>query len=438
MRAGLFERGKPSSRPLAAAPGVLGSPEHREVARRAVRESLVLLKNNGGLLPLGPGAHVLVAGDGADDIGKQSGGWTITWQGTGNRKSDFPGASSIWDGIREVVDESGGRAVLSPDGSFEEKPDVAIVVFGEDPYAEFQGDRDSIDYSPGDNQDLELLRDLRSEGIPVVSVFLSGRPLWVNPELNASDAFVAAWLPGSEGAGIADVLFAADSGEIRHDFTGKLSFSWPKTPEQVVLNRGDEDYDPLFAYGHGLTYAEEGDLAGQSEETTTKEVISRTVYFQGGPVAPWRLYVGDAVNPSILAAATRVTTQESDNLVLRTVDRRLQEDARAAEWSGGAKAMLPALLRPGGHQPRGERQHGPGFRPDGREGADESCRPGYGVWRRVLRQRRPHPRSRGSAPRPMAAAARAPQVLRRERRGHEQNRITLRLHDGRRARHSFL
>ncbi len=336
MRAGLFEKGRPSSRPLAGRVELLGSEEHRAVARRAVRQSLVLLKNNGGLLPLAPGARVLVAGDGADDIGKQCGGWTITWQGTGNSNEEFPGASSIWAGIREAVEAAGGTAALSPDGSYAEKPDVAIVVFGEDPYAEFQGDRDTVDFGPGGP--LEILSGLKEAGIPVVSVFLTGRPLWVNPELNASDAFVVAWLPGSEGGGVADVLFAAADGSVRHDFSGRLSFSWPKTPTQAVLNRGDGGYDPLFAYGYGLTYGDAAELAALSEEAAESVAASRTVYFDSGPLPPWKLYVGDPANWQVPADGGVTTTQGSQHLVLEAVDREVQEDARSVRWSGEARA----------------------------------------------------------------------------------------------------
>jgi len=162
MRAGLFERSKPSDRPLAGDLDSFGSADHRELARRAVRESLVLLKNNGGLLPLARDQRVLVAGDGADDIGKQCGGWTISWQGDDNSNADFPGATSIWDGIRAAVESGGGEAVLSVDGSFETKPDVAIVVFGEDPYAEFQGDRETLEYGYSRPDDVKLLRKLRA------------------------------------------------------------------------------------------------------------------------------------------------------------------------------------------------------------------------------------------------------------------------------------
>jgi beta-glucosidase len=256
LRAGLFEKGKPSTRPLAGDRSGVGSPEHRAIARQAVRESLVLLKNENGLLPLQRGTNVLVAGAAADDISRQSGGWTLTWQGTENTNADFPGATSIFAGIRSVVQEGGGKATLSVDGSFETRPDVAIVVFGEMPYAEFLGNVRSLDYQGPDGADEALLKRLKGQGIPVVSVFLTGRPLWVNPELDASDAFVVAWLPGSEGAAVADVLFRNQAGEVNFDFRGKLSYSWPRDPSQTPLNRGDTPYDPLFAYGFGLTYSD--------------------------------------------------------------------------------------------------------------------------------------------------------------------------------------
>jgi beta-glucosidase len=262
-RAGLFEKGRPSSRPVANHRDLLGAPEHRAVARRAVRESLVLLKNKNGLLPLKPRSNVLVAGSGADNLSKQTGGWSITWQGTENTNADFPGATSVLAGIRAVVGKAGGAVEYHATGEFSKKPDVAVVVFGEEPYAEYLGNVKSIDYtSPGD-ADLQLLNKLRSAGVPVVAVFLSGRPLWINPELNASDAFVAAWLPGTEGGGIADVIFRSASGKVDHDFTGKLSFSWPRHPDQSDLNRNDARYDPLFPYGFGLTYRDKDRLGDE-------------------------------------------------------------------------------------------------------------------------------------------------------------------------------
>lgn len=338
-RAGLFERGKPSSRPLAGRRELIGAAEHRAVARQAVRESLVLLKNANGLLPLDRASRVLVAGDGADNIGKQSGGWTITWQGTGNENSEFPGGTSIWGGIRQVVEAAGGQAVLSADGSFEVRPDVAIVVFGEEPYAEFQGDLESLEYQAGNKRDLKLLQALQEAEVPVVSIFLSGRPMWVNPELNASDAFVAAWLPGTEGGGIADVIFRTADGEIAHDFSGRLSYSWPKSVSQNVLNRHDADYDPLFAYGFGLSYGDDGSLAELSEEVPAGVRASRKVYFAGGPVAPWELLIGDDQGWSVPADGAEAATG-ADRLTVRAIDRRVQEDARSATWTGNGAAQV--------------------------------------------------------------------------------------------------
>ncbi|WP_029913536.1 exo 1,3/1,4-beta-D-glucan glucohydrolase [Caulobacter sp. UNC358MFTsu5.1] len=275
---GLFQQ----ARPLEGRESVMASPEHKAIARQAVRESLVLLKNN-GVLPVKASANILVAGSGADDIGQQAGGWTLSWQGTGNTKADFPNAQSIYSGLKETVEASGGTATLSVDGSFDKKPDVAIVVFGETPYAEGVGDIKTLEFQPGKKTDLALLKKLKAAGVPVVAVFLSGRPLWVNPEINASDAFVAAWLPGSEGGGIADVLIGDKAGKPRTDFHGKLSFSWPKTAGQFTLNRGDKGYDPQFAYGYGLTYASKvrvGTLSEKPGFTVATENVSD--YFVAG------------------------------------------------------------------------------------------------------------------------------------------------------------
>ena len=249
VKLGLFNPARPYEGRLK----LLGDSAHRALARRAVRETLVLLKND-GVLPIKASAHILVAGSGADDIGLQCGGWTISWQGTKNTNADFPNGQSIFAGIKQAVSSSGGTAALSTDGSFSEKPDVAIVVFGEKPYAEGFGDRSNVDYQFGNRTDLALLTKLKTQGVPIVSVFLSGRPLWVDPEIEASDAFVAAWLPGSEGGGIADVLIGNAAGKPRHNFRGKLSFSWPSSPTQTPLNIGDADYHPRFAYGFGLSY----------------------------------------------------------------------------------------------------------------------------------------------------------------------------------------
>ncbi len=325
VRAGLMDAGKPSTRPLAGQYDLLGSAEHRAVAREAVRQSLVLLKNAGSVLPLKPGARILLTGDGADNMTKQTGGWTLTWQGTGTSRTDFPKAQTIAEGMREVAKGVGATVDLSADGRFTQKPDVAVVVFGEDPYAEFQGDRADVAFD--DAQDnLALLKKLKAAGIPTVSVFLSGRPLWVNPYLNASDAFVAAWLPGSEGGGVADVLFG------KADFRGKLPYSWPRTSDQTAVNVGDADYNPLFPYGFGLTLKDRGDLAPLPEQRATQASGDRTILFDAGrPGTGRRLLIGapGALSPN----------PGPDLITARGADRRAQEDSVRLAWTGRGKAV---------------------------------------------------------------------------------------------------
>jgi beta-glucosidase len=251
---GLFD----VARPWEGRPDVLASSVHRALARGAVRESLVLLKNRSQLLPIRASARVLVVGDGADDIGRQCGGWTLGWQGSGHANSDFPQGESIYAGIRAALEAGGGSAQLSVDGSSIGRPALAIVVFGEPPYAESAGDLPSIEYQAGARRDLKLLQRLRAEHIPVVSVFLSGRPLAADPEIDASDAFVAAWLPGSEGGGVADLLIGDAHGAPRHDFSGRLSFAWPASTAAGAAAgakaRTAAMKRPRFALGYGLHY----------------------------------------------------------------------------------------------------------------------------------------------------------------------------------------
>ncbi len=348
LRAHVLDEPRPSSRPLAGHFELLGSPDHRAVARRAVRESLVLLKNRRHLLPLNPRHRVLVAGDGADNIGKQSGGWTITWQGTGVANRDFPNGESIYAGIASAVSAAGGSAELSPTGSFTARPDVAIVVFGENPYAEFQGDLGTLEYSPGEKSDLKLLRRLRAQRIPVVAVFLSGRPLWVNPEINASDAFVAAWLPGTEGGGIADVLFRAADGTVAHDFHGKLSFSWPRTPQQTASDAVGKQGAPLFAFGYGLTYADDGNLRRLPEDTGTNAAAatdSRHYFAAGRPGSGWQWLVREGQDSKELPGGVGMSS--TGLLRLTATDHDAQEDARRFQWSGTAAASVGLNTRTG-------------------------------------------------------------------------------------------
>ncbi|WP_347302794.1 glycoside hydrolase family 3 N-terminal domain-containing protein [Croceibacterium sp. TMG7-5b_MA50] len=318
-RLGLFD----PARPWTDRAGVIGAPEHRAIAREAVRQSLVLLKND-GVLPLKPSARLLVAGTHADDIGKQSGGWTLSWQGDGNTNADFPNGQSIYAGIAEAMQAGGGSATLSVDGSFTAKPDAAIVVFGELPYAEMRGDIRTLEFEAGDKQALEVLKRLKAAGIPTISVFLSGRPLWVNPELNQSDAFVAGWLPGTEGGGIADVLIAGADGTPRNDFVGKLSFSWPKNAGQFTLNAGQAGYDPLFPLGYGLSYAQGGTVPQLGEVAGVDASLANTsLYFARGRVPqPFAL-------------------EQAEGLAQRPVDGpETQEGAVQLTWSAPATAMI--------------------------------------------------------------------------------------------------
>ncbi|MBE8718101.1 glycoside hydrolase family 3 protein [Cellvibrio polysaccharolyticus] len=333
IRAGLFERGAPSTRSLAGREDVLGSAEHRAVALQAVRESLVLLKNKNGLLPLSRNSNVLVTGDGADNIGKQAGGWSVSWQGTGNTNTDFPGGTSIYAGINKVVSEAGGQVELSEDGSFKNKPDVAIVVFGEDPYAEMQGDVANLAYKPRDQRDWELLKSLQAQGIPVVSLFITGRPLWVNREINASDAFVSIWQPGTEGQGIADVIFRNAEGEVNHDMKGRLTFSWPTRPDQFLLNRGDADYQPLFPYGFGLSYQDKDTLGDDLSEEgiALGETVEVLEIFNRRPIAPWDIEIIGFQNDREVMSSN---TLSLSSLSIEAVDRNEQQDARRVVWNG--------------------------------------------------------------------------------------------------------
>ncbi len=210
----------------------VGSPTHRGYGRQAVRESMVLLQHEGDVLPLTKGSNVWVAGSGADDLGRQTGGWTISWQNGGERTQ----GTTILQGIAAVAN-------VVPTAA---EADVAIVVLSEPPYAEWYGDVSSTNTLP--ESDFALLSEARTAGIPVVAVIVSGRPVLITNELANADAWIAAWLPGTEGDGITEVLFGD------YNFTGRLSHSWPQSEDQVNLNKDDAGFTPLFPYGHGLTY----------------------------------------------------------------------------------------------------------------------------------------------------------------------------------------
>ncbi len=236
---GLMERSPLADRSLWKS---FGSAEHRAVARRAVRESLVVLKNNGDVLPLKKSARLLVAGRAADSLGVQCGGWTIGWQGEASQPKII--GTTILAGLKSV---RGAQVTYSPDGTGTALADVAVVVVGEKPYAEWFGDKMDLSL---DATDAAAVANAKKLGVPVVVIVVSGRPLVLGGVADQADGLVAAWLPGTEGGGVADVLF----GDAKP--AGKLSRTWPRSNDQadLTINSPPAKYDPLFKFGFGLTY----------------------------------------------------------------------------------------------------------------------------------------------------------------------------------------
>jgi len=219
----------------------VGSKEHRNIAREAVKQSLVVLKND-GVLPLSKDlGHIHVSGKNADDLGNQCGGWTISWQG---ESGPLTKGTTVYEAIQVAV-SSFTNVTYSKDGSGAEGADVGIVIIGETPYAEMEGDRESLAL---DKKDLAAIDLVRKAGVPVVVIIVSGRPLIITDELDKWSGLIVAWLPGSEGKGVTDVIFGD------YNPTGRLSVTWPRNMEQIPINFGDSDYDPLFEYGFGLSY----------------------------------------------------------------------------------------------------------------------------------------------------------------------------------------
>ena len=322
-RLGLFEMGKPSQRALSGEYELLGAPDHRAVAREAVRKSMVLLKNT-GVLPLQPGGRILVAGDAANDIARQSGGWTLSWQGTGLENDLFPGATSLWSGIEQAATATGGSAQLSEDGTFTQRPDAAIVIFGETPYAEFQGDIATLQLRPELRGPIATMRRLKEQGIPVVAVMITGRPLYVNEALNTADAFVAAWLPGSEGAGVADMLFAGADGAPAFEFQGLLPTAWPATARHGGAT--------LFPFGYGMRYAD-GPAAWTplpEDSGVTDDGGDSGVFFERGvPASSWSLTVSQADGTNALRVTTVPAEALDGRVRIAATDHGVQEGARS-------------------------------------------------------------------------------------------------------------
>lgn len=245
FRLGLFENPFPHADLIEK----IGSEEHRNVARQAVRESLVLLKNEGNVLPLSKSTKIIVVGEFANNSGSQSGGWTVHWQGN---PGSYKGATTILEGIQSL---SGGEVVYDKEGTGNYDGDVAVIIVGETPYAEFFGDiggeMDAYEHTMTEKHQ-QYIDTYTAKGMQAVVLLISGRPLVTTKQIEQSDAFVAAWLPGSEGDGIAEVLFG------EYDFKGKLPHSWPKSIEDYEGKYGpnfwNDSIEPLFPFGYGLSY----------------------------------------------------------------------------------------------------------------------------------------------------------------------------------------
>ena len=328
---GMFDGRKPHLYPY----NYIGDNKHRAIARQAVRESIVLLKNNNNTLPIKSGKHILVIGNSANKITKHMGGWTITWQGRENQNSEFPNSKSIFEAIKLKAENNGGSAEFSNSSDYEKKPDVVIFVYGEDPYAEGDGDRKYIFYENQDKRFLKYMREIADKKIPSVSLFISGRPLIVNEEINLSDSFVQLWLPGTAIEGITDVIFTNKNNEINYDFKGKLSYSWPKFSYQTKLNYGDEEYDPLFPYGFGLTYADENyrDSINITETIPQRDEIT---LFLGSAYPSYKeiisYYDADKNEQIYEGISADIYKNEKAGILISKFDYKKQDDAKRIDF----------------------------------------------------------------------------------------------------------
>lgn len=309
---------------------MVGTAYHRELAREAVRKSLVLLKNETAVLPIKGAQRIAVLGSGADSLTMQTGGWSLTWQGDGNNNADFPNATTILAGFEALAPKQGATVVTDVSDA---DIDIAVVVFGEQPYAEGAGDIMHLDFGGSKHPDLALMQDLQRRGVPVVGVFLTGRPLWVNPEINASDAFVVAWLPGSEGAGVAEVLLQGSQDTPQFNFTGRLPFSWPAADANSLDKRLPVDQF-LWNVGDGLSYGTDAPLGSLSEvSVSANSPTSDYVIYRRKALAPFGMFVGDE-GEWVMPVPGASATSSLGELTVSSLDVRVQEDAKRITWSG--------------------------------------------------------------------------------------------------------
>ena len=302
----------------------VGLQKNREIARRAVRESLVLIKNNNAVLPIKDQQKILVIGDSADSLKIQTGGWTLDWQGANNTNSDFPGSVTFLQALKEYENLEITHKNSLSNLDLNKNYDLVIVAYGEEPYAEGIGDRKNLFYR--DSKTLNTLKRLKRNGNKVVSIFFTGRPLWTNEFINLSDAFVVAWLPGTESRGMTDVLVANEDGSVNYDFQGKLPFSWPSDPNQSTISFYDPASDAEFDYGYGLTYKSPKALASLDESFEKSDDYGDLVeIFSGKFNNPFEGFIQENNSPQIKLSSTNNTTQ-NDIVQIDFIDVDKQDD----------------------------------------------------------------------------------------------------------------
>ncbi|MES2322029.1 MAG: glycoside hydrolase family 3 N-terminal domain-containing protein [Pseudomonadota bacterium] len=346
LRANMFGK-KPSENVYA---GKAEALQARALARQAVRESLVLLKNDTNALPLARGKKILVVGKSADDMSNQTGGWSLTWQGTANKNSDFPNGDTILAGIRDAAGAANVTFSATAEGIDVSKFDAVVAVIGETPYAEGDGDigpSGTLRHSGRHPEDLAVLQAVAGKGKPVITVMVTGRALYTNDLMNLSDSFVAAWLPGSEGKGVADVLFKGP-----HNFKGTLSFSWPKSICQAAVNAGDKDYAPLFKLGYGLKYGSKAKVGKLDASWADGGCGVTNMYpvFSQADRATWPLYIASGGKRTALGSDVNAVFN-LPGVKVETTQVNTQQDGKLVTWSGpatlearGARAAaLPAF-----------------------------------------------------------------------------------------------